>query len=360
MRRLVAFLLVAGVFAAVARGDDASTPPGNEESRKLHAEAMTKGNAADYEGAVALFQKAIEADAKNFLAHFDLGGAYEKQKKFDDAIASYEKTVELAPTFAEAQLQLGTLYLLKKRDGARAIARFRAALLEKKPWADPRFTAKHTRSQALQNLAVAYATRGDEGMGVAIAASYLDDPDVERERDNSMRTLVQRAGPAVAKRSKPNFAEQLVAIGKTLHEGKHKEALAEYEKFAKEHPEADLAPIDAWQLHEGMGFAHAMLGEHEACAKAFEKAVTHGSKLGARQQLESRFNLACGLSELGKNAEALAALDELLWLESIARHGPGFAKAKSYAEKARTDSSLEKVRKDPGFEELLGRHAPGK
>lgn len=357
MRRVVTLMLVAGVVlsARPVLGDDASPIPGNEESRKLRDDGMTKANGGDLDGAVALFKKAIEADPKNFLAHFDLGGAHEQQKKFDDAIAAYEKTTELEPTFAEAQVQLATLYLLKKRAGDKAIERFRVALTTRKPHVDKRFTPKHTRSQALQNLAIAYATRGNEGMGVAIAESYVEDPDVERERDAPMRTLVTRAGAAIAKRTKAAFSAELVPIGKSLHSGKHKEALAEYEKFEKEHPAADLVPIDAWELHEGMGLAHAFAGENEAAAAAFEKSVAYATKLGARAQLESRFNLACCLSELDRTKDSLRALEEVLWLESVARHGPAFTKTKDYREKARADKSLEKARKDPGFEELLGR-----
>ena len=37
-----------------------------------------------------------------------------------------------------------------------------------------------------------------------------------------------------------------------------------------------------------------------------------------------------------------------------------FSKAKNYREKARADSSLEKTRKDPAFEELLGRFEAAK
>src|SRR5262249_22671371 len=196
--------------------------------------------------------------------------------------ACYERTTELAPAFAEAQTQLGTLYLTKKRAADKAIERFRIALTTRKPYADERFTPKHTRSQSLQNMAVAYATRGEEGVGVAIAQSYLADPDVERERDRSMNALVARAGAALAQRTKPALSEQLSPIRKKLHSGAHKEALEEYEKLAKEHPESELVPIDAWELHEGIALAHAFSGDAEGGAKAFEKSVADSMKLGAR------------------------------------------------------------------------------
>jgi tetratricopeptide (TPR) repeat protein len=355
-RSLIVLALVATTRLAAAQ--DESPIPGNDDSRKLRDEAMTKGSAGDFAGAIALFKKAIEADPKNFLAWFDLGGAHEQVHDFDGAIAAYEKTTELAPAFAEAQCQLGTLYLTKKRAPEKAIDRFRIALTTKKPHVDKRFDLKHTRSQSLQNGAVAYAVRGNEGVAVAVAASYLADPDVERDRDPAMKKLVERAGAALAKRTGSSpFAQELGAISKDLHAGKRKEALAAYDAFAKAHAESELSPLDAWNLHEGIGLAHALQGETEPAAAAFRKSVDDALKLGVRVQLESRFNVACCESELDHADKALEALDEVLWTESIARLAPDFANKKTYVEKARADDSLAKARKAPGFEELLAKYA---
>jgi len=60
-----------------------------------------------YEAAVQAFTKAIEADAKDYFAHFNLAMAYGLLRKDAEGIAEYRKTLELRPGLYEAELNAG-------------------------------------------------------------------------------------------------------------------------------------------------------------------------------------------------------------------------------------------------------------
>jgi Tfp pilus assembly protein PilF len=68
-----------------------------------------------YEAAVQAFTKAIEADSKDYFAHFNLAFAYSGLHKDAEAIAEYRKTLELKPGLYEAELNAGILLLRQKQ-----------------------------------------------------------------------------------------------------------------------------------------------------------------------------------------------------------------------------------------------------
>ncbi len=65
--------------------------------------------------AEALFRHAVEADANDFSAHFNLALALSLQQKDADAIAELRRTLELKPALYEADINLATLLLRNKR-----------------------------------------------------------------------------------------------------------------------------------------------------------------------------------------------------------------------------------------------------
>lgn len=73
-----------------------------------------------WDGAVASFSKAIEADPKDYSHHFHLGFAQSMIGRDAEAIASYRKALELKPGLYEAQLNLGILLLQTKQPGEAA------------------------------------------------------------------------------------------------------------------------------------------------------------------------------------------------------------------------------------------------
>ncbi len=60
--------------------------------------------------------------------HFNQGNAYKDQGRLEEAIASYEKAVTLAPDFPAAQVNLGSALMQRGRH-QEALACFRKALV---------------------------------------------------------------------------------------------------------------------------------------------------------------------------------------------------------------------------------------
>ncbi|MEL6740384.1 MAG: Fe(2+)-trafficking protein [Planctomycetota bacterium] len=73
----------------------------------------------DIEQRITQFEKLIESDADNDMAHFSLGGAYAQAGRHSDAAASYLTCTELNPTMSKAyQLAGASLIEAGETDGA--------------------------------------------------------------------------------------------------------------------------------------------------------------------------------------------------------------------------------------------------
>ncbi|WP_299150226.1 tetratricopeptide repeat protein [uncultured Dokdonia sp.] len=70
----------------------------------------------DYQSAEKEYKKAIKKDKYFVLAHDHLGVSYRFQKKFDEAIDSYEKSLDLFPEGDFALLNIAAVYSLKEND----------------------------------------------------------------------------------------------------------------------------------------------------------------------------------------------------------------------------------------------------
>ena len=74
---------------------------------------------SNYEEAEETLTKAIKYDKHNFEAYYYRGCAKVNAKKYNEAIADFEKAVELKPDYADAYFNLGrTYYLLNKEEKA--------------------------------------------------------------------------------------------------------------------------------------------------------------------------------------------------------------------------------------------------
>ncbi|MEO0396081.1 MAG: tetratricopeptide repeat protein, partial [Cyanobacteria bacterium P01_A01_bin.137] len=63
-----------------------------------------------YDEAISSYEKAIELDPSYATAHNNLGATYNDLKRYDEAISSYEKAIELDPSYATAHNNLGITY----------------------------------------------------------------------------------------------------------------------------------------------------------------------------------------------------------------------------------------------------------
>ena len=91
-----------------------------------------------YEAAVQAFTKAIEADAKDYFAHFNLAMAYGFLHKDAEGIAEYRKTLELKPGLYEAELNAGIL-LMRQKNPAQALPLLQNAAEQKPQEFRPRY-----------------------------------------------------------------------------------------------------------------------------------------------------------------------------------------------------------------------------
>lgn len=73
----------------------------------------------DLDKRIAQFEKLVEADESNDMAHFSLGGAYNQAGRYADAAASYQRCIELNPTMSKAY-QLAGVAMMAAQDTAGA------------------------------------------------------------------------------------------------------------------------------------------------------------------------------------------------------------------------------------------------
>src|SRR3954465_7745941 len=110
-------------------------------------EGMKALDAGKYEAAAQSFTKAIEGDAKDYFAHFNLAMAYTLLNRDAEAVAEYRKTLELKPGIYEAQLN-GGIVLLRQKNPAEALPLFEAAAAQKPQEFRPRYYLAESQLQS--------------------------------------------------------------------------------------------------------------------------------------------------------------------------------------------------------------------
>lgn len=100
-----------------------------------------------YEAAAQSFSKAVEADPKDYTAHFNLALAFGFLHKDSESIAEYRKTLELKPGLYEAELNLGILFM-RQKDPVAALPLFEDAAAQKPDRFQPRFSLADAELQS--------------------------------------------------------------------------------------------------------------------------------------------------------------------------------------------------------------------
>jgi len=113
----------------------------------LSVEGMKALEARNYELAAQWFSKAVQADPKDYAAHFHLALAYSLSGKDEQAIEEYKKTLELKPGLYQAELNLGLVLLGGKQAGA-AAPHLEAAVAAKPKEFQPRFALAQAQYSA--------------------------------------------------------------------------------------------------------------------------------------------------------------------------------------------------------------------
>lgn len=87
---------------------------GQESYRNLVHEGNQKFDGKDYDGASSKYMEAIKSNDKDFTAHYNMGNALYKSKKYEEAKAEFEKAEKLSQTLPDktaALHNLGNAYM---------------------------------------------------------------------------------------------------------------------------------------------------------------------------------------------------------------------------------------------------------
>jgi tetratricopeptide (TPR) repeat protein/uncharacterized RDD family membrane protein YckC len=82
---------------------------------ELLNQGITFANQGQYDQAIAYFDKAIEINPKLVLAYNNRGIAYKEKGQFDQAISDYNKALEINPGYAPAYINRGVAYAEKQK-----------------------------------------------------------------------------------------------------------------------------------------------------------------------------------------------------------------------------------------------------
>ena len=238
-----------------------STGSGGDVSTLLHVAAEALGR-QDFAAAAKALKSAVESQPDLVPAWFNLAFAYSGLHQNEDAVKAYRKTLELKPDLFEARLNLGILFL--EMNQPQAAQEQLSKSLALKP--------EHARAHLYYGRALTMA--GQAG-----------------EAESQFREVL---------RLDPNLAIAYFDLGQVY-------------LSQKRFPEARVAFENSVRLDPKL--AQAQLGLALACEglKQSAEAVTHFERYLAATpgDLETRFHLAKIYLQLGKNEQALAALQSV-------------------------------------------------
>ena len=107
---LIAILLLVGLAACQ---DPAKSRVYMDEGNKLMM------NYGKFDEAVVAFDQAVKYDKNNYEAYYLRGCAKTNAQHYEEALADFEKAIELKPDYADAYFNLGrTYFLLNNEDKA--------------------------------------------------------------------------------------------------------------------------------------------------------------------------------------------------------------------------------------------------
>ena len=213
-----------------------------------------------HDEALAEFQRAIELEPENAAAHRNLGSTYGEQGKWEEAAASYEKAIELDPDFGEAYADLVVPYVEFGKLSEAVDAGEKAVELA------PDYAPAHN------NLGVAYREqdRIDDAMAEWEEAIRLDPNHVLAHKNlgraYGMQGRLEEASAELqeAVRLDPDHADAHFNLGMVYHlQGKTGEALSAFEEAIRVDPDHAMA-------HHNLGMIHRNQGEVEEAIRAFE------------------------------------------------------------------------------------------
>jgi tetratricopeptide (TPR) repeat protein len=228
-----------------------------------------------------------------------MGSAYSRQGKLEEAVAAYEKAIEIDPDYGEAYGDMaGTLADLDRIPEAVAAG-------EKGVELAPDYSVGH------YNLAYAYRLQGELEKAIAEYEEAIrldpDDPDPH----TSLGTVYQDQGrldEAIAEfqeaiRLDPDDPDLHISLGQVYRDqDRFDEAIAEFQEAIR------LDPDDP-RSHNGLGVVYAMQDRIEDAIDEWLKAIAIDPDYAIAHK-----NLGVAYRDLGRTEEAIAEFEAYLQL----------------------------------------------
>jgi tetratricopeptide (TPR) repeat protein len=259
------------------------------------AEGMKALDAQRYEDAARLFSEAVTKAPEDISARFHLGLSLSLLHRDPEAIAAYNKVLELQPGLYEAQLNLGVL-LLRQKQPAEAVVQLEAARKQKPAEFRPNY--------------------------------YMGEAYIELQQYENAEAPLRAAVAADAKQP-----AALLALGRSLAlQGRVKESAPWYESAAKEDASFSDGLLELAALHEKAGNREEAIAIYKrfpdnpgARERLGVLLLNSGEAAGAVEQLEAavksspstanRFALATAYLKAGQNAKAQPLIEAALAAE---------------------------------------------
>ena len=268
-----------------------------------------------YESNEKLWTDTLAKNPDCWSGHNNLGEALIQNGQVDEALAHFQKALEIYPNFLEAHSSLGVA-LLQKGQLDEAIAQFQKALEINPDYADAHYNLGNALLQEGQlDEAVAHFQKADE-----INPSHA-------EAHNNLGSALLQKGQldeAIAQFQKAlevnsNDADVRSNLGNALLEkGELDEAVVQFRKAA------EIRPNNA-DAHYNLGNALLQTGQLDDAVPQYQKAVEINPNYA-----DARNNLGVALLQKGQLDEAIIQFREVLRLK------PDFSPAQENLAKAQT------------------------
>jgi tetratricopeptide (TPR) repeat protein len=250
--------------------------------------------------AIAQFQKALQIEPDFAEARNNLGNALLRKGSLDEAIAHYQRALQIKPDYAEARNNLGNA-LLQKGKVDEAIAYYQRAL-----------QIKPDSAEAHNNLGEALLKKGnvDEAISHYQRALQIKPDNVEAQY-NLGNALLQKGSvdEAIAHyqralQIKPDCVEASYNLGNVLlQKGKVDEAISHYQRALE--TDANFA-----EAHNNLGNALFQRGKVDEAIAHFQKALQIKPDYA-----EASYNLGEALLKKGSVGEAISHYQRALQIK---------------------------------------------
>ncbi|MCP4539369.1 MAG: tetratricopeptide repeat protein [Chloroflexi bacterium] len=195
--------------------------------------------------AVAEFEKAIELAPNDDEAHRNLGTAYGEQGKWEESVAAYEQAIEINPDYGEAYADMtGAYFYVGKLAEATAAG-------EKGIELAPDYAT------AYNNLGIVYGSQGEIDTAIPLFEKAIElDPNDAQAHYNLGFSYenMEQLSEAIAEyqeavRVDPNYVDAYENMG-TVHarQGQYEEAIVQFETFLQLAPPNNpgRAQVESW------------------------------------------------------------------------------------------------------------------